>query len=118
MHATPRHSFCFHLYPVTRLHFLACLSNYGRSFTFPYLIFFCCFWLGCMRFPDQSTPRIGALALTTHLYLDHVPDCIAWRWQMFQSNFLFDVIPQAAWGGFCDTLFLWVVIFGHVRKYL
>jgi hypothetical protein len=77
-----------------------------------------CFWLGCMRFPDQSTPRIGALALTTQLYLDHVPDCIAWRWQMFQSNFLFDAIPQAAWGGFCDTLFLWVVIFGHVRKYL
>lgn len=54
MHATPRHSFCFPLYPVALYHFLACLFQL-RPLICISLPISCFFWLGCMRLLNQST---------------------------------------------------------------
>jgi hypothetical protein len=80
----------------TRLDFLTCL-----------LLFLA--WLHA--FLDQLTLRMDVPPRITLLDLNHLPDCIAWRWHLFQSYF-FCVIPQAAWGDFCDTLFLGSVFLG------
>jgi hypothetical protein len=36
-------------------------------------------------FLDQSTLRMDVLPRITLLDSDHVPECIAWRWHLFQS---------------------------------
>ena len=90
-------------------------SNYDHSFGFPYLsLAFVLAWLHASLEPID--PWMDVLARTTYLHSDRLPDCIAWRWCLFQSYFsaCYHKLPVAA----SVMPPFPVVIFRRVRKHL
>jgi hypothetical protein len=86
MHASHAIHFAFVCILSLVQHFFTSLSsNYSHSFGFPYLSVAFSGLAACVPGPIDSS--LDVPPQITLLDLNHLPDCIAWRWHLFQSYF-------------------------------